>query len=221
MSFGVIFDWDGVIIHSAALHRKSWHLVAEEEGLQIPQGAFEISFGMRNAQIIPEVFRWAEKGDADRIRSLADRKEALYRQLLRKEGIAPLPGVVELLRRLREAGVPTAVGSSTPRENITTVIDVARLENAFVAIVASEDVRRGKPDPEVFRIAAERLGLPPERCVVVEDAHVGIEAARRGGMKVLAVASTHPAESLSAADRVLPDLRGVAVSDLEALVSGA
>ncbi len=177
----VIFDWDGVVIDSEDFHRRSWDLLAAEEGLVIPPGAFDASFGMRNQQILPDIFQWVEAGDGERIQALADRKEVLYRQIIREERIDPLPGVVELLRELAAAKIPTSVGSSTPRENIETVMDVIGVRDLFQAIVAADDVRRGKPDPEVFLTAAERLGQPPVQAVVIEDAHVGIEAARPGG----------------------------------------
>ncbi|MFT4640037.1 MAG: beta-phosphoglucomutase family hydrolase [Verrucomicrobiales bacterium] len=216
--FALIFDWDGVIINSEEFHRRSWDLLIEEEGLVLPEGAFETSFGMRNEQIIPHVFKWAEPDDPDRIQFLADRKEGLYRELVRREGIDPLQGVLALLEGLEAAGVPRAVGSSTPRANIDAVMEVIGVTGKFQDIVAAADVSKGKPDPEVFLTAAERLGFTPDRCVVIEDAHVGIAAAQAGGIKVLAVATTHPIESLSEADAAHTDLTTVTVDVLRGLV---
>lgn len=217
-SLAVIFDWDGVIIDSEDFHHRTWKLLSEEEGLILPPGAFELSFGMRNEQIIPNIFKWAQAEDTSRIQMLADRKEALYRKLVRQEGIEPLPGVRELLDALEAAGIPAAVGSSTPRANIDAVMEVIGVTAKFQAIVAAADVRQGKPHPEVFLTAAKRLGRPPECCVVIEDAHVGIEAARAGGFPVLAVATTHPIESLSAADECHAGLTTVTVESLRALI---
>lgn len=216
--FAVIFDWDGVIIDSEDYHRESWERLAAEEKLRLPEGAFEASFGMRNQQIIPSVFRWAEESEEERIRALGDRKEELYREIVREQGIAPLPGVVNLVQALSEAEIPFAVGSSTPRENIETVMEVIGLAGQFRTIVAAADVSEGKPHPEVFLTAAQRLGYEPARCVVVEDAHVGIEAGRRGGFRVLAVATTHPPESLQEADRCHPNLSTVSIDELGALI---
>ena len=216
--FALIFDWDGVIINSEEFHRRSWDLLTKEEGLVIPKGAFEASFGMRNEQIIPYVFKWADSEDMDRIHALADRKEALYRELVRREGIDPLPGVLALLDGLEAAGIPRAVGSSTPRANIDAVMEVIGVTGRFQEIVAAGDVTKGKPDPEVFLTAAQRLGCAPERCVVIEDAHVGIEAAKAGSIPVLAVATTHPMASLADADAVHADLTTVTVDVLRELV---
>jgi beta-phosphoglucomutase family hydrolase len=212
MMFAAIFDWDGVIIDSSRQHELSWQQLAKEEKRELPPNFFLKSFGMKNQKIIPELLGWV-KGDED-VAQLAHRKETIYRETIRKTGIAPLPGVRELLEALRAAQIPCAIGSSSTRENITCVIDNVGLKDFFEAIICGDDVHRGKPDPEVFLLAASRLGAPPDKCVVFEDAHVGLEAARRGGMKVVGVATTHPAESLHDADRVVGRLTEVTVADL-------
>lgn len=130
----------------------------------------------------------------------------LYRGLILHDYILPLPGVVNWLERLQSAGVPCAIGSSTPRANIECVISALNLRSFFAAAVTAEDVTHGKPHPEVFLKAAQKLRLPPGRCVVFEDAHVGIEAAHAAGMRVVGVATTHPAESLRDADCVVKRL---------------
>lgn len=199
--WAAIFDWDGVILDSSRQHEESWALLAREEGLPLPADFFRRSLGMKYEQIIPELLGWTR--DPERVRQLGDRKEALYRELIRRDGVQPLPGAREWLETLRVAGIPCAVGSSTPRANLDCVMDALGLREFFRAIVAAEDVARGKPHPEVFLRAAERLGMPPSRCVVFEDAQVGLQAARAAGMKVVGVATTHPAASLAGADCVV------------------
>ncbi len=215
--FGAIFDWDGVIIDSARLHEQSWHRLAAELGKTIAPQSFIRGFGMKSARIIEQIHRWAT--EAEEISRLTNRKEALYREIVAQAEIAPLPGVVEWLHRLREAGVPCAVASSTQRLNIAAVLERIGLQEAFREIVSAEDVVQGKPHPEVFEKAAERLGLARERCVVFEDAHVGIEAAHMASMKVVAVATTHPAGELSAADIVVRRLDVLTIERLAALFS--
>jgi len=214
-TWGAIFDWDGVIIDSSRQHEKSWELLAHEENRRLPPDHFKRSFGMKNEKIIPELLGWTR--DPVEIRRQSLRKEELYRQIVRDGGIAPLPGVVEFLGRLREAGVPAAVGSSTHRLNITTTLVMLGLDEMFQAIVTAEDVTHGKPDPEVFLLAAQRIGVTPARCVVFEDAKVGIQAAHAGGMKVIGVATTHPASTLRSADRVVHRLDELTVADLDRL----
>lgn len=215
--FGAVFDLDGVLIDSHDQHERSWFLLADELGLPLTKEQFKISFGMRNAMVIPEVFHWASPEDARRIQELGDRKEARYRDLLRDEGLEPLPGVLSLLEGLRAAGIPCSVGSSTPRENVGTALELAGLQGYFSAYTAAEDVARGKPDPEVFLKAAAKIDRDPAWCVVFEDAHVGVAAARAAGMKVVAVTTTHPAESFSEVDWIVSSLGEVTLDRLQAL----
>jgi beta-phosphoglucomutase family hydrolase len=211
-SWAAIFDWDGVIIDSSRQHKKSWEMLAVEERRTLPPNHFERSFGMKNEKIIPDLLQWTN--DPLEIRRLSLRKEALYREIVRAGGIAPLPGVVQWLGDLRAASVPCAIASSTHRENITCTLGALGLEKFFTAIVSAEDVTHGKPDPEVFLLAARKVGVPPNRCVVFEDAHVGIEAARAAGMKVVGIATTHPAETLQDADCVVRQLGELSVTKL-------
>jgi HAD superfamily hydrolase (TIGR01509 family) len=210
--WGAIFDWDGVIIDSSRHHEKSWERLAAEERKALPEGHFKAGFGRKNQYIIPEILGWAtEASEIDRI-SL--RKEALYRDVVREWGLEPLPGVKTWLERLRDAGVPCAIGSSTHRPNIDLSLGLLGFASFFSAIVTAEDVTLGKPDPQVFLLAASRIDRPPERCVVFEDAFVGIEAAKAGNMKVIGVATTHPAEALRDADRTVRQLDELLPDDL-------
>lgn len=213
--FAAIFDWDGVIIDSSRQHELSWKKIAAELGHELPPNFFLKSFGMKNEKIIPELLRWAT--ETDRVSKIARQKEAIYREFIKANGIDALPGVHTLLEALRTALVPCAVGSSSARENITCIIDVLGVSQFFKAIVCGEDVHHGKPNPEVFLIAAKRLGVPPEKCVVFEDAHVGLEAARAAGMKVVGVATTHPADTLQDADIVVNRLTEITVDRLQKL----
>ncbi len=214
--FAAIFDWDGVIIDSGRLHAQSWRQLAAELGKSIAPHSFIRGFGMKSAWIIAEIHGWAR--DPAEIARLEQRKEALYREIVARSDIAPLPGVTEWLERLRAAGVPCAVASSTHRLNIDAVLARIGLQGAFREIVSAEDVTLGKPNPEVFAKAAERLGAGAERCVVFEDAYVGIEAAHAAGMKVVAVATTHPVEQLTAADLVVRRLDELRVEQVTALL---
>lgn len=202
--WGAIFDFDGVIVDSSAHHERSWELLAEAEGLPLPPDHFKRGFGMRNVQIIPDLLGWTR--DPEEIERLSRRKQSFYIDLIRSEGTRPLPGVPEFLASLTNAGVAAAVGSSAPKRNLQVVLEVTGLAPHFVGIVAAECVHHGKPHPEVFLKCAERLGLPPARCIVFEDAHVGIQAGQAAGCKVVAVATTHPREELSAAERVVQRL---------------
>ncbi len=204
---GALFDWDGVVIDSSTQHEKSWELLADEIGKPLPRDHFTRGFGMKNQVIIPEILGWTSDPEQVEIYSL--RKEHLYREIIRDEGIRALPGVIELLQLLQSREVPCAVASSTHRENIDAVFDVIGLRPYFQAIVTAEDVKRGKPDPEVFVKSAEKIGRPASACVVFEDAHVGIEAGLSAGARVIAVATTNPLDDLGKANLAVRSLQDV------------
>ena len=202
----VIFDWDGVVVDSSAHHERSWEILAAQRALPLPADHFKRGFGKKNNVIIPDL-GWAT--DPADVAALAREKEEIYRGLVRQHGIQPLPGARELLVALQAADIPCAIGSSTERANLDCLLDLMDLRQFFGVIVSGEEVVHGKPDPSIFLLAAERLRCAPADCVVIEDALVGIEAAQRAGIAVLAVATTEPAAALIRADRVAPDLTAV------------
>ncbi len=211
---GVIFDMDGVLIDSADAHFQSWCLLARENNTRVTHDHFTQTFGRQNQDVIPILF-----GDVNdrRLRELADRKEALYRDLIRKD--PPLvKGAASLIRSLNEQGARVAIGSSGPLENIRLVISALQVDDRIATIVSSDDVTRGKPDPQVFIMAAERLGVPPGRCVVIEDAPVGIQAARAAGMRSVGVLLYHTAEALGESDLNVTELADLSAETVLQLV---
>ncbi len=198
-----VFDWDGVIINSASHHEISWQRLSAEVGKELPTGHFVRGFGMKNEVIIPKLLEWTQ--DPDEITRLSLRKEELYREVVVECGISPLPGVETWLNKLRLAGIPCIIGSSTHRLNITTTLQVLGLREYFNDIVSAEDVSHGKPDPEVFLKAAAKLKILPGDCVVFEDALVGIAAAKAAGMRVVAVTTTNTREILEAETDIVVD----------------
>ena len=216
---GAVFDLDGVLIDSHDQHRDAWFLLADELGFPLTDALFKESFGMRNEQVIPQVFGWAKSEEKERIAELGDRKEVFYRQVLRSGGIAPLPGVVEFLESLDAVSIPCVVGSSTSRKNIEVCLEMTGLNRLFgERYVGAENVTRGKPEPDVFLEAARRIEREPARCFVIEDAHVGIRAGRRAGMRTLAVTTTHPAETFvedAEPDLIVDSLAGVGLDPIQ------
>jgi haloacid dehalogenase superfamily, subfamily IA, variant 3 with third motif having DD or ED len=153
----------------------------------------------------------------EEVQRLSDLKEKLYRRIMVDRGILPLPGVKPFFGNASKNKIPCCVGSSTPRLNITTALGLLGLGNYFPIIITAEDVSKGKPDPQVFLLAAQKLHLSPDRCVVFEDAFVGIQAAKAGGMKIIAVTTTHPASELTEADLVADRLDELSIAQLKAL----
>ncbi|MEX0701116.1 MAG: HAD family phosphatase [Planctomycetales bacterium] len=204
-SRGVIFDVDGVLVDSYEAHFESWKRLGTESGRGYSRADFEWGFGRTSREVIRAQWDGAKMTDAE-VREIDDRKEAYYRELVRAN-FPEMPGARRLVRALHKAGFRLAVGSSGPPANVQVVIDRYGLGPYLSAVVHGRDVTRGKPDPQVFQLAAGRLGVPPARCVVVEDAPAGIEAARRAGMKCIGVASTgRTPEQLAAADCIVGSL---------------
>jgi beta-phosphoglucomutase len=213
---GVLWDLDGTLVDSAGHHWVAWRETLAAEGRAVEPKDFADSFGKRNDEILRELFGAAIAPDW--IERVSEVKEQAYRQRLDEQGLEPLPGAFEWLGRLHEAGWKQALASSAPRPNIDAAFRVLGLEHFLEAVVSADEVGRGKPDPAVFLEAARRLGLAPGRCVVVEDAPAGLEAARRAGMASIGVLSSHHAALQ--ADVVVPSLEAIPPGTFEALVSG-
>lgn len=205
MTAGVIFDMDGVLVDSAEAHLESWVVLGRNHGFDIPREVFHDSFGQSGRDIIRLIF--GEALDAEGIRDRVAEKEAIYRDLIR--GRAPLmEGVRDVVQDLHEAGYRLAVGTSGPPENVDLILEEADIAAYFMATVNGFDVERGKPAPDIFLKAADRLGLAAGRCVVVEDAPVGIEASVAAGCPAVGLAGMHAREALleSGATRVVERL---------------
>jgi beta-phosphoglucomutase len=219
LPWGVIWDLDGTLVDTAELHYQAWQALAKEIGKPFTRQDFAGTFGWRNPEIIPKLF--GLDLDADTVNRLGDHKEDLYREEAKK-GVPLLPGVRSLLDQIHDAGIPQAIGSSAPRRNIDLLLELTKTQALFDAIVSMEDTTRGKPDPAVFLLAAKRLGLQPARCIVIEDAPVGIQAARSGGMTAIGVTFTgqHSGATLEAAGArlVVANLEKLAVLDLQGIL---
>jgi beta-phosphoglucomutase family hydrolase len=184
-SKAVLWDLDGTLVDSEEFHWLSWRDTLREEGIEITYQQFLSSFGQRNDRILPQ---WlGDDADPERIRRIGDAKEREYRRLVEERGLQALPGAEQWLKRLRAQGWKQAIASSAPRENVDAMLRALHLAQYFDATVSAEDVTHGKPHPEVFLKAAEKVGVAAERCVVVEDAEAGIEAAKNGGMRSIGV----------------------------------
>ncbi|MDP9315024.1 MAG: HAD family phosphatase [Chloroflexota bacterium] len=185
----VLWDVDGTLLDSAAYHWQSWQATLALEGFPLQWEQFVASFGQRNDAVLRGYF--GADFPVSEVERIAEAKETRYRELLGAGGVTLLPGVDQWLQRLHQEGWRQAIASSAPRLNVMAIVEALGIGAYFEAIVSAEDVQRGKPDPQVFLVAAQKLGVPPERCIVVEDAPAGIEAGRRAGMRTIGVLSTH------------------------------
>jgi beta-phosphoglucomutase len=216
----VIWDVDGTLVDTAELHFEAWAELSRDLGRPFTRADFAATFGRRNPEIFHILF--GDRFSDSEIDELAFRKEELYRTAARR-GVDLLPGARPLLEGLKAAGFQQAIGSSAPRANLDLILELTRSSNLFAAVSCAKDTTRGKPDPQVFLAAAQKLGVPPRHCVVMEDAVAGVEAARNGGMKCIAVSFVghHPEEKLRAAgaDLVVKTLESVSVQTVRDLLA--
>ena len=212
----VIWDMDGTIVDTAAQHFKAWQTVFSSHGVAFSREDFRKGFGLRNDDIIRDVMGAAVS--PENIASISREKTELFREAVRREGVGPMPGAVELIAALHERDIPMAVASSAPRQNAETFVKLLGIASYFKAIVSGEEIVKGKPDPEIFLLAAQKLNAEPHCCVVIEDAVGGIMAAKTAGMCSIGVATNHPRESLKLADLVVDSLVELTDDDIEKLV---
>ena len=195
---GLIFDVDGVLVDSYWAHFKSWQVAAAEFGFTITEEQFRQNFGRKSHETIAE--RWGDQLTSEQISQFEQRKEAAYRDVIR-DSFPAMDGAQALIDAWHAAGHLLAVASSGPPENVAIVLDQLARHDRFQAVITGNDVTRGKPDPQVFLLAAEGLELPANRCAVVEDSPAGIAAAKAGKMQAIGLVSTgHTWDSLSRAD---------------------
>lgn len=204
-SLGVIFDVDGVLIDSYQPHFESWRRIARNHGVNYTETLFAQGFGRTSREIIARDWNMPDLSPEE-IAAIDDAKEAAYREIV-ATNFPHMPGATELVKSLHADGFRIAVGSSGPRANVLLAVEQLGIGDYLDGIVTGQDVSRGKPDPQVFLVAAERLGLPPECCAVVEDAPAGVEAAHAAGMACVGFPSTGrvPAD-VAQADLQISDL---------------
>ncbi len=192
--YAVIFDMDGVLVDSYRAHFESWRRLGRLHGLDMTEKQFAATFGRKSRDIINHL--WPNIAPEDDVPKWDQQKEQFYREML-KADFPEMDGAGQLLRALDRAGLAMAVGSSGPPENIQLVRDCLTAGELLKVTVTGMDVTHGKPHPEVFLKASEKLGVPPQRCAVIEDAPAGIEAARRAGMAAIAITGTATREQLA------------------------
>ncbi len=204
-----VFDWDGVVIDSSVAHERSWEALAREEKRPLPADHFQRGFGKRNELIIPDILGWAN--DKAEVKRLSNRKEELYRDIARTGHVRLLPGVRELCGALRDLGIPCVIGTSTHKANLALSFELFGIGEYFAGAVASEDVTRGKPDPEVFLKACALGGGDPATSFVFEDSFSGLQAGLSGGFITIALATTNTRKQLEpvGAHRIVENLSEV------------
>jgi beta-phosphoglucomutase len=214
--YGVIFDVDGVLVDTGPFHFESWLKMANKIGKKFTKKFFDLTFGQQSIPITRKLV--GPKVQQHLVEKWAGLKEQYFREII-KDKLEPLPGVLDLVKDLKDKNFKLAIGSSGPPENVEFVVKTLKLTQDFDAIITAAEVERSKPEPDVFLIAAEKLKLDPKNCIVIEDAPVGIEAAKLAGMPVIALRTTHCNVDLLDADLIVSDLSSVNINDIIRLLN--
>ena len=198
---GLIFDMDGVLIDSNAAHLASWLKIADEDGVVFTKEIFWKTFGMTSEYIVEHF--WKTRMTPAEIARVVERKETAFRESV-VEQVRPIDGAIDFVYYLSEKRVPLAVGSSAPRVNVEFVLDRLGIRGFFGdCVVAGDEVARGKPEPDIFLLCAEKLGETPESCVVIDDSRSGVNASRAAGMTTIGFFSAgHSLDEYEKADCV-------------------
>jgi beta-phosphoglucomutase len=200
----VLWDLDGTLIDSMAYHWEAWNDVLQPLGYHFSVESFRPTIGLRNEEIVRDFLK-IDRPQSE-ITAIVLAKEVRYRAIMHERGLPLLPGAEHWLKTLSARGWRHAVVTSAPRLNVAAVIDATHLDRLIDTIVCAEDVIKGKPHPEPFLLAADRLGVEPAHCIVIEDAPAGLEGARRAGMKSIGVLTTHAALTANCVVKSLADL---------------
>ena len=176
---------DGTLVDSSEYHFAAWKSALAGVGYDFTRDDFARTFGLRNDSILRMLL--GDNVSAETVRQVETVKEEAYRRHVREGGLELLPGVSHWLDKLGQDGWRQAIGSSAPVANLDLVLNVTGTRQRFEVVISGADVSKGKPDPEVYFTAGERLGVPIERCVVVEDAPDAIQGSLRAGIKTVAV----------------------------------
>jgi len=210
-NYCIIFDMDGVLADTGPIHFESWVKMAKEIGFNFTKQFFEETFGQTTSMITRKLVGSA--ADKISVERWGQIKEQYYREMI-KDKLEPLPGVKNLIQDLKLKGFKLAIGSSGPPENVELLLNTLNIKKCFDIIITAADVNKGKPSPDVFLIMSKKLNLRPEHCLIIEDAPVGIEAAKRANMKCIALTTTHGQEDLKDAELIVKDLTEIHINDI-------
>ncbi len=209
----IIFDMDDVIVSSKDFDYPAWKKVFRDGGKELSIETYKSFLGMKSTEIVKKFIPSVKKSD---LQKTADKKEFYYLELMGKKGARSTPGFSEFLDEIR-GEYKTAIATAGNTAKVGAVLRELGLTTYFMAIVTSDEIRKGKPDPEAFLKAARKLHVRPEQCVVIEDSPLGVKAAKAGGMKCIAITTTHKRSELKEADVIVDSFHEVSPETLQRL----
>jgi HAD superfamily hydrolase (TIGR01509 family) len=215
-TFGVIFDMDGVLMDNNLYHEIAWKRFCERYDVQLTdEELHEFVFGRVAKDTLEFIFR--RELTPEEIEFFVEEKELIYRKLYQPL-IKPLDGLMDFLDDLEKNRIPMAMATSAPAGNIEFAFRHIPVAKYFRFYLDASNVKKGKPDPEIYLRSIEKLGLPPRNCFIFEDSHSGIKAAIGSGARVIGVSSTHEPAELNGVEKVIPDFTGIKFEDLRSII---
>jgi beta-phosphoglucomutase len=212
----VIFDLDGTLIDNNSFHIKAWQEFYKKRNRILTEEEYKEHFnGKTNTDVLAYVFD--HPLSAQENETYTNEKEDLYR-VIYEPHIKPVKGLLNLLQQLHDANIPMAIATSGIKVNIDYMFTHLDIKHVFKEVVYSKDIQKGKPDPEIYFITAQKLHVLPENCMVFEDSVAGIQSAKAAGMKVIAVATTHTPGELKLADKLIYDYDEISITDINQLL---
>lgn len=216
MKYAVVFDMDGVIVHTNPHHEEAFKKFFRKHKVSFDDTDFaKHMYGKHNSYIMSHFFGRSIHGEE--LTTLEDEKEAMFREIYR-DFVDPVSGFTPFLQSLKHAGLSTGVATSAPRANLELITSTLGLSESMESMLASEDVKKHKPDPEIYQKSALNLGLPTEQCLVFEDSFSGITAARAAGAKVVGVLTSHHPDELPPCDHYIHDYNGLDVGLIDKIM---
>lgn len=213
--FAVIFDMDGVIVDSNPYHKIVLRQFCESHGISLTEEEMKTRiFGRTNKDWLTAVF--GKDISLEKLKDFEKEKESLWRKIYAPE-IKPVKGLIAFLNQLKKYGIPRAVATSAPSVNVDFTLKKTGTEAYFQTIVNGDEVKNGKPHPEIYLTISKKLGYPPNRCVVIEDSLSGVESARKAGCKVIGITTTHKREEFHGTELVIDNFKDISLPDLERL----
>lgn len=209
----LIFDLDGVVIDSADIDFKSWKMLFKDHELDLTYQDYKNFIGMKGTEIVK---KYIKNADNKILLELQNKKEAYFIQLAKEHGLEPTEGLREFLDSVKNTYDIGLVTAATKMKAVN-VLEMLGISNYFSVIVTSDDVDKGKPDPEGFVKAAELLSYKPKECVIFEDGVNGVRAAKNANMKCISITTTHTKEELSEADLVIDSFKNITQNTIRSL----
>jgi len=214
--FAIIFDMDGVIVNNSEYHEKAWSSFCNKYEIElIEDEKKQYIFGTTNKTALEYIFK--RELNKEEVKTYGDEKEELYRQRYQSD-IKLANNLNEFLSTLKDNNISLAIATSADNDNVNFVMENTGIREYFAEIVSSDQIKKGKPDPEIYLEAAKRINKETKECIVIEDSLAGIKAGKKAGMKVIAITSTHKREVINEADLIIDDFSELTIDIISSIL---